>query len=51
MGMREMNQGVIDEFRAHQGQVGGQFKGAALLLLTTTGAKSGLSRTNPLRRS
>jgi len=48
MGIREMNQGVIDEFRANQGKVGGQFKGASLLLLTTTGAKSGLSRTNPL---
>jgi len=43
-----MNQKIIEEFRANEGKVGGQFKGAPLLLLTTTGAKSGLTRTNPL---
>ena len=48
MGMQEFNQKIIDEFRANQGKVGGQFQGAPLLLLTTTGAKSGLTRTNPL---
>ncbi|MET9675400.1 nitroreductase/quinone reductase family protein [Streptomyces sp. NPDC006482] len=42
------NQSVIDEFRAHQGQVGGSFEGGDLLLLTTTGARSGAERTVPL---
>jgi len=39
---------VIAEFRANGGSVGGQFKGAPLLLLTTKGAKSGAPRINPL---
>lgn len=47
-GMQDFNKKVIDEFRANQGKVGGQFKGMPLLLLTTRGAKSGISRTNPL---
>jgi deazaflavin-dependent oxidoreductase (nitroreductase family) len=48
MGMQEFNQSIIDEFRANDGAVGGQFAGAPLLLLTSTGAKSGQSRVNPL---
>ncbi|MEU5373637.1 nitroreductase family deazaflavin-dependent oxidoreductase [Streptomyces sp. NPDC005951] len=40
--------GVITEFRANGGKVGGMFEGAQLLLLTTTGARSGEQRTNPL---
>jgi len=42
------NDGVIAEFRANGGRVGGPFEGATLLLLTSTGAKSGQSRLNPL---
>ncbi|OBH03945.1 deazaflavin-dependent nitroreductase [Mycobacterium sp. E2699] len=42
------NTSIIDEFRANEGKVGGQFEGANLLLLTTTGAKSGQPRINPL---
>ncbi|MFD7630137.1 nitroreductase/quinone reductase family protein [Streptomyces sp. NPDC059851] len=42
------NQSVIDEFRANQGKVGGYFEGGDLLLLTTTGARSGVERTVPL---
>ncbi|BBZ44721.1 nitroreductase family deazaflavin-dependent oxidoreductase [Mycobacterium parmense] len=42
------NTGIIDEFRSNEGKVGGQFEGANLLLLTTTGAKSGQPRVNPL---
>jgi deazaflavin-dependent oxidoreductase (nitroreductase family) len=42
------NTSIIDEFRANGGKVGGQFEGANLLLLTTTGAKSGQPRVNPL---
>src|SRR4051794_14252818 len=45
---KNWNQGIIDEFRANGGKVGGQFAGAPLLLLTTTGAKSGRPRTNPV---
>ena len=48
MDMQDFNKSIIDEFRANNGVVGGQFAGAPLLLLTTTGAKSGLSRVNPL---
>ena len=39
---------IIEEFRANGGIVGGYFKGSTLLLLHTTGAKSGLPRLNPL---
>jgi deazaflavin-dependent oxidoreductase (nitroreductase family) len=42
------NKGVIDDFRANEGKVSGQFANANLLLLTTTGAKSGRSRVSPL---
>ena len=44
----DWNQAIIAEFRANGGKVGGQFAGAPLLLLTTTGAKSGQQRTTPL---
>ncbi|MBT2899758.1 nitroreductase/quinone reductase family protein [Streptomyces sp. McG3] len=39
---------VITEFRANAGKVGGPFEGADLLLLTTTGARSGKPHTTPL---
>lgn len=42
------NKTVIDEFRTNGGKVGGQFANADLLLLTTTGAKSGQQRVSPL---
>ncbi len=42
------NQKIIEEFRSNGGQVGGQFAGAPLLLLTTTGARSGRKLTSPL---
>jgi deazaflavin-dependent oxidoreductase (nitroreductase family) len=42
------NAKVIDEFRANEGKLGGQFQGAPVLLLRTTGAKSGIERTNPM---
>ncbi|MGI5286934.1 nitroreductase family deazaflavin-dependent oxidoreductase [Nonomuraea polychroma] len=44
----EFNQQVIDEFRANEGRVGGMFEGAPLVLLTTTGAKSGRPVTTPV---
>jgi deazaflavin-dependent oxidoreductase (nitroreductase family) len=46
--MRVFNSTITDEFRANGGVVGGPFDGAALLLLTTTGAKSGQPRLAPL---
>lgn len=44
----DLNQPIIEEFRANAGTVGGAFAGITLVLLTTTGAKSGARRTNPL---
>jgi len=44
----EWNSAAIAEFRANAGRLGGRFEGAPVLLLTTTGAKSGLPRTNPM---
>ncbi len=46
--MSDFNTKIIEEFRANDGVVGGQFEGAPLLLLTTTGAKSGQPRTAPM---
>ena len=46
--MSDFNSGIIEEFRASGGKVGGNFEGAPLLLLTTTGAKTGASRVNPM---
>lgn len=46
--MNEFNRAVIEEFRAHGGKVGGPFEGAPILLLTSTGAKSGERRTTPV---
>lgn len=45
---RDFNQRTIEEFRANGGRVGGQFTGFPLLLLTSTGAKSGEQRVNPI---
>ncbi len=46
--MNDFNAGIIEEFRANHGKVGGGFEGAPVVLLTTTGAKSGKKRVNPL---
>lgn len=46
--MNDWNQKIIEEFRQNNGIVGGMFTGAPMLLLTTTGAKSGAQRTTPL---
>lgn len=46
--MRDYNRQIIAEFRANGGKVGGQLAQASLLLLTTTGAKSGEPRITPL---
>jgi deazaflavin-dependent oxidoreductase (nitroreductase family) len=46
--LNDRNQGIINEFRANAGKVGGGFAGKTLLLLHTVGAKSGQERINPL---
>jgi deazaflavin-dependent oxidoreductase (nitroreductase family) len=46
--LNERNLGIINEFRANAGKVGGAFAGRSLLLLHTVGAKSGEPRINPV---
>jgi len=45
--VNDRNKKIIDEFRANDGKVGGNFEGKTLLLLHTKGAKSGQERINP----
>ncbi|GAA3843658.1 nitroreductase/quinone reductase family protein [Streptomyces coacervatus] len=44
----DFNQQVIDEFRANRGRLTGYFENARLLLLTTTGARTGTPHTTPV---
>ncbi|MER7927562.1 nitroreductase/quinone reductase family protein [Streptomyces sp. NPDC096057] len=44
----DLNQPIIDEFRANKGRMTGYFEGARLLLLTTTGARTGAPHTTPV---
>ena len=44
----DWNRQLIEEFHTNAGKVGGMFEGKPLLLLTTTGAKSGKRHTTPL---
>ena len=44
----DWNKSIIEEFRANNGLVGGNFAGSPLLLLHTIGAKSGEARINPV---
>jgi deazaflavin-dependent oxidoreductase (nitroreductase family) len=46
--LQAFNENIVDEFRANGGKVTGQFANSDLLLLTTTGAKSGQPRVSPL---
>ena len=46
--INDWNQSIIEEFRANAGKVGGRFEGVPVLLLHTTGAKSGQPRVNPV---
>ena len=48
MDVKAFNNSIIEEFRANNGAVGGQFEGANLLLLHSIGAKSDEARVNPL---
>jgi deazaflavin-dependent oxidoreductase (nitroreductase family) len=44
----DYNRKLVEEFRANREKLGDPFPGRPLLLLTTTGAKSGLPRTSPM---
>ena len=46
--MSDWNDKIIEEFRANEGKVGGNFEGAPLLLLHTTGARTGQERVSPM---
>jgi deazaflavin-dependent oxidoreductase (nitroreductase family) len=44
----DFNRRNIEEFRANHGRLGGPFEGAPVLLLHSTGARSGQPRINPM---
>jgi len=46
--MNAWNRQIMEEFHANAGKVGGPFEGIPLLLLTTTGARSGQRRKTPV---
>jgi deazaflavin-dependent oxidoreductase (nitroreductase family) len=46
--VNDFNRSLIEEFRANDGKVSGPFEGTPLLLLTTTGAKTGRKHTTPV---
>ena len=46
--VNEFNRRNIAEFRSNHGRLGGPFEGAPVLLLHTTGARSGQERVHPL---
>ncbi|HVC25305.1 MAG TPA: nitroreductase family deazaflavin-dependent oxidoreductase [Acidimicrobiales bacterium] len=46
--VNDWNRQVIEEFRANDGRLSGQFEGAPVLLLHTVGAKSAQERVNPM---
>ena len=46
--MSDFNASIITEFRENAGKVGGPFEGAPMLLLHTTGKRTGTERVNPL---
>ena len=46
--MDDFNAGIIKEFRANAGKVGGPFDGAPMLLLHHQGARSGKERVSPV---
>ena len=46
--MDDFNTKIIEEFRANDGKVGGPFARVEMMLLTTTGRKTGTPRITPL---
>jgi deazaflavin-dependent oxidoreductase (nitroreductase family) len=47
-GAEDYNARIVAEFRANHGKVGGDFEGAPLLLLHSTGARSGRKIVTPM---
>jgi deazaflavin-dependent oxidoreductase (nitroreductase family) len=47
----DFNKRIMAEFHANGGKVGGRFEGADILILTSTGARTGQMRWNPLAYS
>lgn len=45
--MAGWNDGIIEEFRANEGRVGGSFEGATMLLLHTRGRRTGREHVTP----
>jgi deazaflavin-dependent oxidoreductase (nitroreductase family) len=48
MNMREYNARLIEEYHANGGKLSGQLANSQILLLTTTGAKTGQERVTPM---
>ena len=46
--INDWNQQIIEEFRANDGKVGGNFEGAPMILVHHRGAKTGTERVTPL---
>ena len=46
--MADWNANIIEEFRSNEGRVGGYFDGATMLLLHTTGRRSGKEHVTPV---
>ena len=46
--MSDFNTSIIEEFRANEGKVGGQFEGYPLILIRHVGAKTGTERVTPV---
>ena len=46
--MSDWNAGIIDEFRANEGRVGGPFEGAPMILVHHVGRKSGKQNIAPM---
>lgn len=44
----DWNRKIIAEFREHEGRVGGPFEGMPMILVHSTGAKSGAERVHPM---
>jgi deazaflavin-dependent oxidoreductase (nitroreductase family) len=46
--MSDWNDKIIEEFRANEGKVGGNFAGATMILIHSIGARTGAERVSPL---
>jgi len=46
--MQESNRALVEEFRATHGKLSGRFENSPILLLTTTGRRTGRRHTTPM---